>query len=184
MGSSSCGQAWRGRNGRGSSGRLGRSRQQRGSGLAGAHWSMLNRGADEVGSKRQQVTWASGLVRSSTWCGVRGGGWKGPFVLYTEQDPGLCEGTAFRCPEKAPLESQEGMIRPHGGAWQHNLGGVLTPRFPVLPDFSFSASYNTVGKPIRYQPGPAAIQGAFSFSFSLLLVHPVGGINYIWGRML
>lgn len=72
MGSSSCGQGWRGRNGRGSSRRLGRSRQQRGRGLAGAHWSMLNRGADGVGSKRQQVMWAPGLGRPSPGCGVNG----------------------------------------------------------------------------------------------------------------
>lgn len=139
MGSSGCGQGWRGRNGRGSSGRLGRSRQQRGNGLAGAHWSMLSRGADEVGSKRQQVTWASGLVRSSLYA-VWGGRGRMESAVCSEQDPGVCEDTSFRCPEKAPLESQEGMIRPQGGAWQHNLGGMFTPQFSVLPDFSFSTN--------------------------------------------
>lgn len=68
MGGSSCGQGWRGRNGRGSSRRRGRSRQQRGSGLACAHWSMLNRGADEAGSKK--TTGHVGPRSGERWEGV------------------------------------------------------------------------------------------------------------------
>lgn len=47
-----CTQGWRGGPGRGSSRRLGGSRQQRGGGLAGTHWSMRNRGADEAGPRK------------------------------------------------------------------------------------------------------------------------------------
>lgn len=76
----------------------------------------------------------------------------------------------------------EGMIRPQGGAWQHNLGGMFTPQFLVLSGFSFLANYKAVESTRVIRQVPPAIQGAFAFA--LLLVHPVGGINYIWGRIL
>ena len=92
-----------------------------------------------------------------------------PSVLYTEQDPGVCEGTSFRCPEKAPLESQEGMIRPQGGAWQHNLGGMFTPQFLVLPDFSFSANYKAVESTRVIRQVPLLSRVPFPFPYCLYI---------------
>lgn len=144
MGGSSCGQGWRGRNGRGSSGRLGRSGQQRGSGLAGAHWSMLNRGADEAGSKRQQVTWAPGLV------GSEGVGGKDRLFGIQGRIQATAEGTPPQVLGKSssPIPGAHDQIYGRGGAaWQHNPGGMSTPRFPVLPGrFFFLSKLQCRGK--------------------------------------
>lgn len=102
---SGCGQGWRGCAGRGSSRRLGRSGQQRGGGLAGAHWSMLNGGADEADRERQQVKDAPLL---GGWLQKRQAGRKVPALLPTEQDlpEVLSPGSGKEYPHPGPQDGR------------------------------------------------------------------------------
>lgn len=93
------GQGWRGCAGRGSNRWLGRSGQQRGGGLAGAHWSMLNRGADEAGSRK-----TTGQGDPSAWGGGVGAaeaGWA-EGTISTANRAGSSRRHVPRLRERAP----------------------------------------------------------------------------------
>lgn len=133
------GRGRRGCAGRGSGRRLGRSRRQRGGGLAGAHWSMLNRRADEAGPRK--TTGHGGPWARGWWLHQMRTGWKAPSLLQTEQD--LPEGMSPGSGKGPPGSGRQGLRLQ--GEYHGNIKNALKSgehrapsHFCVLPNCSFS----------------------------------------------
>lgn len=130
---SGCGQGWRGCAGRGSSRRLGRSGQQRGGGLAGAHWSMLNGGADEADRERQQVKDAPLLGGG----GCRRGRLGGRYQPYCQQSRIFQKSCPQAQGKNTPTQDPktEG-LRPQGD--HSNVKNIFKPsEIPLPPIFVY-----------------------------------------------
>lgn len=177
---SGCSQGRRGWAGRGGSRQLGRSGQQRGGGLVGAHWSMLNGGADEADRKRQQV---KGVPRP-------------PKAPRPCKQPPLCEGG---CSWQRWAEQEAPWAQHRSLQWVCPLGSrpeirqqpgrdSSDPRripsvweifpFPKCPNLlSFLSQQNTMQRRSRVDYPPGSICSVFLLlpSFPTALGHAVHG---------
>ena len=132
---SSCGRGWRGCAGRGSSRRLGRSGQQWGGGLAGAHWSMLNRGADEATKKDNRSR--APLCRGGA-VGAAEAGWA-EVTSLTVNRAGSSRRPVPRLRERAPPQPRTPRRKGSDHRADHrNIKNILKPPEIPLHDSPFS----------------------------------------------
>lgn len=128
---SGCGRGWRGCAGRGSSRRLGRSGQQWGGGLAGAHWSMLNRGADEATKKDNRSR--APLCRVGAVAAAEAG-WAEVTSLTVNR-----AGSSRRLSERAPPQPRAPRRKGSDHRADHrNFKNILKPTEIPLHDSPFS----------------------------------------------